>query len=86
MLDILLDFLAYLGIRVLKKKKNKDTDSTSPDTLAQDFEKDQSERTRSKDVPVCSGCNQIVEKDTIYELGKVWCRDCYKTQVLKVHE
>jgi len=85
-MDILLEFLAYLGIRVLKKKKKKDTELTSPDTLDRDQGKDHSGRTSPQEVPVCAGCSRIIEKDAIYELGKSWCMDCYKSNVLKVQE
>ncbi len=86
MLDILLELLAYLGIRVLKKKKKTDTELTSPETTDPNQGKDISGRASEEGVPVCAGCSRIVEKGAIYELGKTWCRDCYKSHVLKVQE
>ena len=37
-------------------------------------------------ISVCTDCSRTVEKDAIYELGKTWCVDCYKSNVLKIHE
>ena len=86
MLDILLELLAYLGIRTLKKKKKKGTELKSPETVDPNQEKDPSGRASQKSIPVCAGCSRIVEKDAVYELGKSWCVDCYKSNVLKVQE
>jgi hypothetical protein len=85
-LDIVLEFLAYLGIRVLKKKKGEDTESTSVDAVIGNQDLDNSERGIQEGVAVCAECSCAVEKDAIYELGKAWCRDCYKRHVLKVNE
>jgi hypothetical protein len=85
-LDILLEFLAYLGIRIFRKKKKKDTELTSPETIDPNQEKDHSRRTLQEGVSVCAGCGRIIEKGAIYEIGKTWCRDCYKSNVLKVQE
>lgn len=86
MLDTLLELLAYLGIIGLKKKKKKSTEQASPEIIDQNQEKDHSGRTSQIGVSVCAGCSRIVEKDAVYELGKSWCMECYKTNVLKVQE
>ena len=86
MWDILLEFLAYLGIRTFKKKKREDADSTPSEAvdLGEDV-KHPGEGIR-EGVPVCAGCSQNIEKGAIYELGKAWCVSCYKSHVLKVQE
>ncbi len=33
---------------------------------------------------VCAGCHCGLKKQIIYEWGKMWCKDCYKTDVLKI--
>ncbi len=86
MWDIVLELLSYLGIRALKKKKKEDTDLTSAETSDPNQGKDISGRTSAEGVPVCAGCSLTVEKGAIYELGKAWCVDCYKSHVLKIHE
>jgi hypothetical protein len=86
MLDILLEVLEVLGIIGLKRKKKKNSELASPDTNDPVQEKDHPGGISQEGIPVCAGCNLKVEKDAIYELGKVWCRDCYKSQVLKVQE
>ncbi|MHA1943814.1 MAG: hypothetical protein ACW96M_05400, partial [Candidatus Thorarchaeota archaeon] len=47
-------------------------------------EQDTSREVTREGVSVCAGCNRMLEKDAIYELGKAWCTECYKTHVLKV--
>jgi hypothetical protein len=84
--DIVLEFLAYLGIRALKKKKKEDTDLTSTASNDPNKEKDHSGITSQDSDSVCAGCHRIVEKDAVYELGKSWCMDCYKSHVLKIQE
>lgn len=86
MLDILLELLAYLGIRAFKKKKNEDKDLTSTETIDRDQEQDHSGSETRDGISVCAGCNHTVEKGVIYEIGKTWCKDCYKSHVLKVQE
>lgn len=34
---------------------------------------------------VCAGCRRRLKKQIIYEYGKMWCKDCYKTDVLKIN-
>ena len=33
---------------------------------------------------ICSGCHRGLKKQIIYEWGKMWCKDCYKSDVLKI--
>jgi hypothetical protein len=84
--DLLLELLAVLGIRTFRTKKDKDSESTSsePDELNRGVSF--SERATQKGVSVCAGCSRPVEKGVIHELGKDWCRDCYKSHVLKVQD
>jgi hypothetical protein len=84
--DTVLELLAYLGIRALKKKKKEDTDSTSAETSGPNLGNDVSGRTSEGGIPVCAGCSRTVEKGAIFEIGKTWCVDCYKSHVLKVRE
>lgn len=86
MWDILLDFLAYLGIRSLRKKRREDAESPSPDTIDPSQEQDHSGGETRESNPVCAGCNRIVERGATYELGKAWCQACYKSKVLKIQE
>jgi protein-arginine kinase activator protein McsA len=37
-----------------------------------------------QDESVCAGCHRRLKKQIIYEWGKMWCKDCYKTDVLKI--
>ena len=32
----------------------------------------------------CSGCHRELKRNVIYEWGKMWCKDCYKADVLKI--
>lgn len=85
-LDISVEFLAYLGIRVLKKNKNRERDPISNDIIDADQERDLDGSDAREGVPVCAGCSRTVKAGVIHELGKAWCRECYKSHVLKVHE
>ena len=86
MLDILLELLAYLGIIGLKKKKKKDTELKFSITNDPTQKQNRSEGVPQEGVSVCAGCSRIVEKGAIYEVGKSWCMDCYKSSVLKIQE
>lgn len=33
---------------------------------------------------ICAGCHRGLKKQIIYEWGKMWCKDCYKSDVLKI--
>jgi uncharacterized protein YacL len=85
-LDIILEFLAYLGIHAFKKKKKENTELISPEIVDSNQEKDQSRRTFQEGVSVCAGCSRIVDKGAIYELEKTSCVDCYKANVLKIQD
>jgi len=37
-----------------------------------------------QDESVCVGCHRRLKKQIIYEGGKMWCKDCYKSDVLKI--
>lgn len=86
MLDILLDFLAYLGIRSLKKKRRENAESPSSETGEPQQDQGLSQSANQQGASVCAGCNSPVDKGAIYELGKTWCVDCYKSHVLKIQE
>ncbi|MGD9347398.1 MAG: hypothetical protein PVH84_16150, partial [Candidatus Aminicenantes bacterium] len=77
---------AFLGIRALKKNKGEDEGSPSVVAMNRNRAKDHSGGAIGEGSPVCAGCSRIVEKEAIHELGKDWCRDCYKSQVLKIKE
>ncbi|MCJ7582312.1 MAG: hypothetical protein MUP98_17495 [Candidatus Aminicenantes bacterium] len=34
---------------------------------------------------ICAGCHRRLQKQIIYEWGKMWCKDCYKSDVLKIN-
>ena len=34
---------------------------------------------------VCAGCHRRLKNQIIYEYEKMWCKDCYKTEVLKIN-
>ena len=38
-----------------------------------------------QDESVCAGCHRSLKKQIIYEWGKMWCKECYKSDVLKVN-
>ncbi len=86
MWDILLEFLAYLGIRSLKKKKGENAELTPTATVDPNKEQNLSGREIREGAFVCAGCGFKFEKGAVHELGKDWCMDCYKSQVLKVQE
>jgi len=79
LIDLLLEFLVFLGIK--KKKKEEPTPLKIDDST---HKKDTSGEIPHQTVSVCSSCQRIVKLDAVYELGKTWCKDCYKTHVLKV--
>lgn len=86
MWDFVLELLTYLGIRALKRKKGEEEGVTSAKGINQSQAQNHSGGAVQEGSPVCAGCNRAVEKEAIHELGKVWCRDCYKSQVLKIQE
>jgi protein-arginine kinase activator protein McsA len=82
--ELLIDLLELLGIVGLKKKRKKETELISLETNDSTPEQDTSREVTREGVSVCAGCNRKLEKGAIYELGKAWCTECYKTHVLKV--
>ena len=85
MWELLIDLLELLGIVSLKKKRKKETELTLLKTNDSTPEQDTSREVKREGVSVCAGCNRMLEIGAIYELGKVWCTECYKTHVLKVN-
>ncbi len=80
LLDLFLEFLTLIG---LKKKKKKETELSLLKTNDSTSKQDTLEEVTREGVSVCAGCNRILEKGAIYELGKSWCTECYKAHVLK---
>ncbi|UCC40631.1 MAG: hypothetical protein JSV96_04075 [Candidatus Aminicenantes bacterium] len=79
--ELLLDFLGFIGLRKKKKEKIelpslKTNDSTPKEDTYQEVKRE--------GVSVCAGCARLLEKGAIYEFGKPWCTECYKTHVLKI--
>jgi len=83
-LDILLEILEFLGFISLRKKKKKHTESTAPESKDPAQEGDRSPGVPQGGVSVCAGCSRRLEEDAVYELGKTWCMECYKSHVLKI--
>lgn len=84
MWEILLELLDLLGIIGLKKKKKKETELISLETNDSTHKQDTSEEVTRQGVSICAGCLRTLEKGAVYELGKAWCMECYKTHVLKI--
>jgi len=73
--------------RIIHKKMSDYILTKEPTPLKIDdstHKKDTSGEIPHQTVSVCSSCQRIVKLDAVYELGKTWCKDCYKTHVLKV--
>lgn len=68
----------------VREAKKKNTESTAPETNDPTQERDRSSGLPQGGVAVCAGCNRILDKDIVYELEKAWCRECYKSHVLKI--
>lgn len=81
LIELFLEFLGFLGFRK-RKKGEKDSISAESNGLAPNQETSRGVSQESS--LACSGCRRVLEKDAVYELGKPWCTDCYKTHVLKV--
>ena len=81
LIELFLGFLEFLGLKKLKKKITKSASHKTNDLAP---EQDTNGKISPQGVPVCAGCNRVLEKDVIYELGKSWCPECYKTHVLKI--
>jgi protein-arginine kinase activator protein McsA len=81
LIELFLEFLGFLG---LKKRKKGKKDSISLKAKDSAPNQETSKGVAQESSLVCSGCHRILEKDAIYELGKAWCMECYKTHVLKI--
>lgn len=86
MLDFILDILLFLlgGGRLRKRKKEITPVTDETNGLIHDHNV-VGGMTR-EGLTVCAGCHRRLEKGAIYELGKVWCTECYKTHVLKIKQ
>ncbi len=84
MWELLADLLELLGIISFKKKKKQEKELISSETNDSTQKQDTSEEVTQQNVSICAGCNRILEKGAVYELGKTWCTECYKTHVLKI--
>jgi hypothetical protein len=73
--------LELLGIRKRRKKKE---ESTSPAISDSAPRTTNPHETAGVDVTSCAGCRRLLDTGAIYEMGKAWCTDCYKTQILKI--
>ncbi len=86
MWELLADLLELLGIISFKKKKKQEKELISSETNDSTQKQDTSEEVTQQNGPICAGCNRILEKGTVYELGKTWCTECYKIHVLKIKD
>ncbi len=84
MWELLADLLELLGIISFKKKKKQEKELISSETNDSTQKQDTSEEVARQSSSICAGCNRILEKGAVYELGKSWCTECYKTHVLKI--
>jgi hypothetical protein len=87
MLDFFLEFLVhFFGDNAFKKLrsrlKNRILSKSKPTGPFQAANK------MSDAIPdaLCTGCRRPLKEPPVYEQGKPWCLDCYKTSVLKIHE
>ena len=84
MWEHIVDLLEFLGIIAYKKKKKQEKHLNLSETDDSTQKQDTSEEVTQQSGSICAGCNRILEKDAVYELGKPWCTECYKTHVLKI--
>jgi hypothetical protein len=84
MWEHIVDLLELLGIIAHKKKKKQEKQLNLSETDDSTQKQDTSEEVTQQSGSICAGCNRILEKDAVYELGKPWCTECYKTHVLKI--
>ncbi len=84
MWEILLELLDFLGLIGLKKKKKKAKESISLEAIDSTHKQDTSGEVNRQGGSICAGCHRKLEKDVIFELGKAWCMECYKTHVLRI--
>ena len=81
LVELVLEFLGLSGVREIKRKSSK---LTSPKSNASTPKKDASKEVLQVDQSVCAGCNRKLKQVSVYEFGKSWCTECYKSQVLKI--
>lgn len=81
LIGLFIEFLEFFGYKKSRKKK---AESTSHNTNDLAHDQDTHPEISRDGVSVCAGCGRVLQKDAIYELGKSWCTECYKTQVLKI--
>ena len=84
MWEILLELLDFLGYLFLRKKKKKEKELIPLETNDSIQKQDTSEEVTRQSGSICAGCDRILKKGAVYELGKPWCTECYKTHVLKI--
>ena len=84
-MDILLELIALLfGGSVYKKaKKWVDENIKKKNVASKNSQKERNKATGPTSAS-CTGCNRILKEPPVYEQGKPWCHECYKTQVLKL--
>ena len=86
MWELLLELLDVLGLIDYKKKKKKEEKSKSLETSDSRNKQDTSGEVKQQGGSICAGCHRPLEIGAIYEGGKAWCTECYKTHVLKIKE
>ena len=79
--DLLIEFLTFLGF---KKKKKGEKEFTSLEINDSSQKQNTPSEGTQQNISLCAGCHRTLEKDAIFELGKTWCSECYKTHVLKI--
>ena len=84
MWEILLELLDFLGYLFLRKKRKKKKELISLEINDSTHKQDTSGEVKRQGGSICAGCHRTLEKGAIYELGKAWCTECYKTHVLKI--
>jgi len=81
LIELVLEFLGLSGIREIKRKGSK---LASPKSNASTPKQDTFKEGLQVDLSVCAGCNRRLKQVSVYEFGKSWCTECYKSQVLKI--
>jgi len=79
--ELVLEFFGLSGIRSIKKKGSEFASSKSNDSAPK---QDSFKEGLNVDLSVCAGCNRRLNQVSVYEYGKSWCTECYKSQVLKI--
>lgn len=84
MWEILFELLELLGLIRSKEKKKKEAESISLERNDSTHKQDTSGGIKQQGGSICAGCHRVLEKGATYEIGKGWCKECYKTHVLKI--